>query len=63
MSIEGVPTGVGAPLRRREDQRLLRGRGEYSDDKNLPGQAHAAMVRSPPSGLFFVGTSCRPALK
>jgi hypothetical protein len=26
MSIEGVPTGVGAPLRRREDQRLLRGR-------------------------------------
>ena len=47
MSIEGVPTGVGAPLRRREDWRLLRGKGEYSDDINLAGQAHAAMVRSP----------------
>jgi carbon-monoxide dehydrogenase large subunit len=47
MSIEGVPTGVGAPLRRREDRRLLRGRGVYSDDINLAGQAHAAMVRSP----------------
>jgi aerobic carbon-monoxide dehydrogenase large subunit len=45
MSPDG--TGVGAPVRRREDQRLLRGRGEYSDDINLSGQAHAAMVRSP----------------
>jgi carbon-monoxide dehydrogenase large subunit len=43
----GTNTGVGAPLRRREDLRLLRGRGEYSDDTNLPGQLHAAMVRSP----------------
>lgn len=43
----GVQTGVGAPLRRREDQRLLRGNGEYSDDINLAGQAYAAMVRSP----------------
>ena len=47
MSSEASKTGVGAPLRRREDQRLLRGRGEYSDDINLPGQLHAAMVRSP----------------
>ena len=47
MSGETSKTGVGAPLRRREDQRLLRGRGEYSDDINLPGQLHAAMVRSP----------------
>ncbi len=48
MSPDGGPdTGVGAPLRRREDLRLLRGRGEYSDDINLPGQLHAAMVRTP----------------
>jgi carbon-monoxide dehydrogenase large subunit len=47
MSTGEAPTGVGAPLRRREDQRLLRGKGEYSDDINLAGQAHAAMVRSP----------------
>jgi carbon-monoxide dehydrogenase large subunit len=40
-------TGIGQPVRRREDQRLLTGKGRYSDDVNLPGQAHAVMVRSP----------------
>ena len=34
-------------MRRREDFRLLTGRGCYSDDYNLPGQAYAVMVRSP----------------
>ena len=40
-------TGIGQPVRRREDRRLLTGRGRYSDDLNLPGQAYAVMVRSP----------------
>ena len=31
---------------RKEDARLLTGRGRFSDDFNLPGQLHAAMVRS-----------------
>src|SRR3954462_3433270 len=39
-------TGIGRPVRRREDLRLLTGRGRYSDDLNLPGQAYAVMVRS-----------------
>jgi carbon-monoxide dehydrogenase large subunit len=39
--------GFGQPLRRREDPRLLAGGGCYSDDVNLPGQAHACLVRSP----------------
>jgi carbon-monoxide dehydrogenase large subunit len=39
-------TGIGQPVRRREDLRLLTGRGRYSDDINVPGQAHAVMVRS-----------------
>jgi aerobic carbon-monoxide dehydrogenase large subunit len=34
-------------VRRREDFRLLTGRGCYSDDYNFPGQAYAVMVRSP----------------
>ncbi|HEX6212992.1 MAG TPA: xanthine dehydrogenase family protein molybdopterin-binding subunit [Methylomirabilota bacterium] len=38
---------IGRPLRRTEDDRLLRGRGRFSDDASRPGQAHAAMVRSP----------------
>ena len=40
-------TGIGQPVRRREDLRLLTGNGRYSDDANLPGQAYAVMVRSP----------------
>ena len=31
---------------RKEDTRLLTGRGRFSDDFNLPGQLHAAIVRS-----------------
>ena len=38
---------IGAPVRRREDLRLVTGKGCYTDDQNLPGQAYAAMVRSP----------------
>ncbi len=37
---------VGQPVPRKEDPTLLRGEGKYSDDLNLPGQAHAVMVRS-----------------
>ena len=40
-------TGIGQPVRRREDLRLLTGGGRYSDDLNLPGQVYAVMVRSP----------------
>ena len=39
--------GIGAPVRRREDFRLLTGQGRYADDVNAPGQAYAAFVRSP----------------
>jgi len=39
--------GIGASVVRKEDLRLLTGGGCYSDDVNLPGQAYAAMVRSP----------------
>jgi carbon-monoxide dehydrogenase large subunit len=37
---------VGAPVARREDDRILRGRARYLDDVELPRQAHAAFVRS-----------------
>ena len=39
--------GIGQPVRRKEDVRLLTGRGTYTDDMNLPGQAHAVVLRSP----------------
>ena len=38
--------GIGQPVPRTEDPVLVRGHGRYTDDVNLPGQAHAVMVRS-----------------
>ena len=47
MAMQPVSEGIGQPIRRREDLRLLTGGGRYSDDINLPGQAYAVMLRSP----------------
>jgi aerobic carbon-monoxide dehydrogenase large subunit len=44
---QNMNTGIGAPVRRAEDLRLLTGRGRYSDDKNQPGQVYAIVLRSP----------------
>jgi carbon-monoxide dehydrogenase large subunit len=38
--------GVGQPVHRKEDPRLVSGRGRYADDVSLTGQAYARMVRS-----------------
>src|SRR5437773_3715164 len=38
---------LGRSLPRREDARLLAGRGQYIADLELPGMLHAAFVRSP----------------
>ena len=38
---------VGDRLLRKEDPRLLQGRGRYVGDIALPGMLHAAIVRSP----------------
>ena len=38
---------IGHPVRRKEDQRLLTGKGRFSDDVNMAGQVYAVMVRSP----------------
>jgi carbon-monoxide dehydrogenase large subunit len=40
-------SGIGSPVRRKEDLRLVAGQGCYSDDVSLPNQAYAIMVRSP----------------
>jgi len=38
---------IGKPVRRAEDERLVTGKGRFSDDFKLDHQAYAAMVRSP----------------
>src|SRR6202041_376940 len=38
--------GVGQPVRRKEDDTLVRGKGKYTDDFQLPRQVYAWIVRS-----------------
>ena len=38
---------TGQPVERREDKRLLLGRGRYVDDIVMPDQIYAAFYRSP----------------
>ena len=38
--------GVGQPVRRSEDPKLVRGDGSYTDDVSRPGQVYAVIVRS-----------------
>jgi carbon-monoxide dehydrogenase large subunit len=38
---------IGKPMPRKEDARLTTGKGRFTDDFNLDGQAYAVMVRSP----------------
>ena len=47
MSGPATGTGIGQPVRRKEDLRFITGQGQYTDDLKLPGQVYAAMVRSP----------------
>jgi carbon-monoxide dehydrogenase large subunit len=40
-------TGIGAAVRRKEDQRFITGKGQYTDDISRPGQTYIYFVRSP----------------
>jgi len=42
-----LPKAFGASVPRKEDRRFITGQGRYTDDVELPRQAHAAFVRSP----------------
>src|SRR5881409_2091406 len=53
--------GIGASVKRREDQRLLTGEGRFADDFNGPGQAHAAFVRSPHAHADVLAIDAAPA--
>ena len=46
--IQGISLkAVGQPLKRKEDLRLITGKGRFTDDFSLPNQTWAWMVRSP----------------
>ena len=42
-----VENGIGASVRRKEDQRFITGNGRYLDDMNKVGQAYGYFLRSP----------------
>ncbi|MCY4590320.1 MAG: xanthine dehydrogenase family protein molybdopterin-binding subunit [Alphaproteobacteria bacterium] len=55
-------TGIGASVRRFEDQRLLTGNGTYVDDINRPGQTYAHILRSPHAHARIVSIDTSAAL-
>jgi carbon-monoxide dehydrogenase large subunit len=54
---------IGQSVLRREDPRLLTGRGRYYDDLKLADQLHAAIVRSPHAHADIRGIDPRAALQ
>src|SRR5207244_4259598 len=39
--------GIGHSVKRKEDDRFIRGKGKYVDDVKLPNMLHMAILRSP----------------
>ncbi|HZA02831.1 MAG TPA: xanthine dehydrogenase family protein molybdopterin-binding subunit, partial [Hyphomicrobiaceae bacterium] len=54
-------TGIGAAVRRKEDQRFITGKGHYTDDVNRPGQCHAYFLRSPHAHARINGIETKAA--
>jgi carbon-monoxide dehydrogenase large subunit len=54
---------IGASVRRKEDQRLITGRGRYVDDLRLPGMVHLVVVRSPHAHARVVRVDATAALR
>src|ERR1700684_2272909 len=52
---------IGKPMPRKEDARLITGKGRFTDDFNLDGQAYAVMVRSPYPHARIVAIDTAPA--
>src|SRR6476660_6655528 len=47
MSATHEVRGVGHSVKRKEDARFIRGRGQFFDDITLPGMLHMEILRSP----------------
>jgi carbon-monoxide dehydrogenase large subunit len=55
--------GIGQAVRRKEDIRFITGAGRFTDDIQLPGQAHAYLLRSPHAhaGITAIDTAAAKA--
>src|SRR5438067_8023077 len=54
---------IGDSVRRKEDLRLLTGRGCYSDDFGFPGQAYGFALRASHAHAVIRGIDTMPARK
>ena len=59
---ERIFKAIGKPLQRKEDMRLITGKGRFTDDFSLPGQVWAVMVRSPYPHARIVSVDAEAAL-
>ena len=55
--------GLGQPVRRLEDPRLLMGDGRFADDISVPNQAYAFVVRSPHAHAIIRSIDIGAAIK
>src|ERR1700693_3434417 len=55
--------GMGHSIKRKEDPRFIRGKGNYVDDIQLPGMLHMDIVRSPFAHAKIVKIDSETALK
>src|SRR5229473_2566178 len=55
--------GMGHSMKRKEDPRFIRGRGNYVDDIQLPGMLHMDIVRSPFAHAKIKSINADKALK
>jgi aerobic carbon-monoxide dehydrogenase large subunit len=55
--------GIGARLERKEDDRFLRGRGQYVGDIRLPGMQEVAFLRSPLAHARIERIKVPPAIR
>lgn len=58
-----IENGIGASVRRKEDNRFLIGKGNYTDDINVAGQTYAYFVRSPHAHATLNGIDTSAAEK
>src|SRR3954469_23294068 len=56
-------SGMGHSMKRKEDPRFIRGRGNYVDDIQLPGMLHMDIVRSPFAYAKIKSINSEKALK
>src|SRR5262245_48611791 len=57
-----APSLIGASVKRREDQRLLTGRGRFVADLTLPRMVHAAFLRSQHAHARILGIDTTAAI-